>query len=72
MTTVAGIEIEKNAKGQDVFIRIDLKKYGKKLQPFLQEIGVVEDVFEEEWQNALTIEEAKEKSLKKIREWWKK
>ncbi len=72
MTTIAGIEIEKNAKGQDAFIRIDLKKYGKKLQPFLQEIGVVEGVFEEEWQNALTIEEAKEKSLKKIREWWKK
>lgn len=57
MTPVAGIEIEKNAKGQDAFIRIDLKKYKKQLQSFLQEVGVIEDDFEKEWRKGLTKEE---------------
>lgn len=57
MTPVAGIEIEKNANGQDAFIRIDLKKYKKQLQSFLQEVGVIEDDFEKEWRKGLTKEE---------------
>ncbi len=72
MTSVAGIEIEKNAKGQDAFIRIDLKKYKKQLQPFLQEVGIIDDAFEKEWEKSLTLEEAKAKSISKIRKWWKK
>jgi len=57
MTPITGIEIEKNAKGQDTFIRIDLKKYGKQLQPFLEEVGLSEDEFEKEWANSITKEE---------------
>lgn len=69
---VSGIEIEKNKKGEDAFIRIDLKKYGKQLQPFLEEIGLIDDDFEKEWENGLTLDEAKEKSIEKLRSWWEK
>lgn len=66
---VSGIEIEKNKKGEDAFIRIDLKKYGKQLQPFLEEIGLIDDDFEKEWENGLTLGEAKRRSIEKIRNW---
>jgi len=72
MQKIKGIEIEKNSQGEDAFIRIDLQKFGKQLQPFLEEVGLLEDDFEREWETALTLEEAKEKSIEKLRSWWKK
>lgn len=57
MTPIKGIEIEKNAKGEDAFIRIDLEKYGKQLEPFLREVGLVRDRFEKEWNESLTMEQ---------------
>lgn len=72
MQKIKGIEIEKNSEGEDTFIRIDLKKYGKQLQPFLEEIGLIDDDFEKEWENGLTLDEAKEKSIAKLRSWWEK
>lgn len=72
MQKIKGIEIEKNSQGEDAFIRIDLQKFGKQLQPFLEEVGLLEDDFEKEWETALTLEEAKEKSIEKVRSWWKK
>ena len=68
MTPIVGIEIEKDAQGQDAFIRIDLNKYGKQLEPFLYELGINDD-FESEWENSLTIEEAKKQSIEKIKYW---
>ena len=68
MTPIVGIEIEKDAQGQDAFIRIDLNKYGKQLEPFLQELGINDD-FVSEWENSLTIEEAKKQSIEKIKYW---
>ena len=59
MARVAGIKFEKNDKGDNRFVRIDLKKYGTDIQPFLEKVGAIEhDDFEEQWTNALTIEEA--------------
>lgn len=72
MQKIKGIEIEKNSQGEDAFIRIDLQKFGKQLQPFLEEVGLLEDDFEKEWENALTLDEAKEKSTEKLRALWKK
>ena len=70
---VSGIEIEKNKKGEDAFIRIDLKKYGKQLQPFLEEIGLIDDDFEKEWENAITREELSKRINKHISSLpWKK
>lgn len=68
MTPIVGIEIEKDAQGKDAFIRIDLNKYVKQLEPFLQEIGLADD-FENEWEKSLTIEEAKKQSIQKIKNW---
>ena len=72
MQKIKGIEIEKNSQGEDAFIRIDLQKFGKQLQPFLEEVGLLEDDFEKEWETALTLDEAKEKSIEKLRALWKK
>jgi hypothetical protein len=36
----AGITIERNARGEAAYIRIDLRKYGRQLMPFLKETGV--------------------------------
>ncbi|MBX3291230.1 MAG: hypothetical protein KF855_18130 [Acidobacteria bacterium] len=72
MQTVDGIEIEKNANGQDAFIRIDLSRYSEQLRPFLEEIGMIEEDFEEEWKNGLTLEEARERTIERIRKRWNK
>ncbi|MFN8236941.1 MAG: hypothetical protein U0T77_02125 [Chitinophagales bacterium] len=65
MANIAGIQIEKNSKGQNTHIRINLKKYGKQLEPFLQQIGVLPsgDEFEKEWNNSLS----KDDLIKKVR-----
>jgi hypothetical protein len=56
MTPIVGIEIEKDAQGQDAYIRIDLNKYGKQLESFLQEVGLNDD-FENEWEKSLSKKE---------------
>lgn len=70
MESVVGVEIEKNADGQDAFVRIDLKKYGKEIRPFLEEVGVIEETFEEKWKRGLTVDEARDKTIQRIRERW--
>lgn len=72
MQAIDGIEIEKNVDGQDAFIRIDLSRYSKQLRPFLEEIGVLAEDFEEEWENGLTLEEVQEQTIERIRGWWGK
>lgn len=60
MARVAGIKFEKNEKGVNRFVRIDFKKYGKEIHPFLENIGAVEpDEFEKQWANAITPDELK-------------
>lgn len=54
---IIGIEIEKDQQGEDAFIRIDLKKYKKQLQPFLEEVGLIESDFEKEWEEGIDKEE---------------
>lgn len=71
MTSIKGIEIEKDEQGVDAFIRIDLNQYGKQLEPFLLEVGVL-DEFDSEWKKGLSLDEAKEQSIQKIKSWWKK
>ena len=41
MAQAAGIIIEHNAKGAPTFARVDLKKYGDKLQDFFASEGVL-------------------------------
>jgi hypothetical protein len=54
---IAGIQIDKNAKGIATHIRFDLKKFGATLKPILDSLDVndfVEDSFEKDWQNGIT------------------
>jgi hypothetical protein len=72
MTT--GIQFEKDTSGRNVFVRIDLKKYGKQIAPFLEEIGVSIDTkeFENDRQRGLTPEEFKKEMHKRIDAWQEK
>jgi hypothetical protein len=67
MARVAGIKFEKDTKGENRYVRIDLKKYGKEINPFLENIGAVEhDEFDELWANAISIEEARRRTHEAI------
>jgi len=67
MARIAGIKFEKDTKGENRFVRIDLKKYGKEINPFLENIGAVEpDDFEQLWTNGISIEEARKETHEMI------
>jgi hypothetical protein len=74
MTTIQGIQFENDASGKPIVIKISLEKYGTQLEPFLREVGMFdeEDELGKEWENAISIDNAREISLEKIRSWWKK
>lgn len=59
MAQISGIQYEKNTKGENTHIRINLKKFGNQLKPFLEQIGVVktDDEFDKEWEEAITGDE---------------
>lgn len=62
MSQVSGIELEKDAAGNNSFVRIDLKKYGDIINPILKQLGVSlsneeNDSFEKDWNRAIPIEE---------------
>ncbi|WP_297904524.1 hypothetical protein [uncultured Parabacteroides sp.] len=62
MSEVSGIELEKDAAGNNRYVRIDLKKYGDMINPVLKQLGVKlsdnqVDKFEQDWERSLTIEE---------------
>jgi hypothetical protein len=44
MARIAGITIEKDKSGNARYARIDLKKYGKQLSAFFQELGIQDEV----------------------------
>lgn len=74
MDTIQGIQFENDANGIRQYIKIDLEKYGNQLKPFLKKIGIVDakDIFDLEWKNAVSSEEAKQISINKIKSWWTK
>jgi hypothetical protein len=43
MAHITGITIEKDKSGKARYVRIDLKKYGKRLSAFFQELGIQEE-----------------------------
>ena len=60
MARVPGIQIEKDSKGVPAYARIDLKKHGEALKPFLDEVGANEkDEFDIAFENGLSPEEFK-------------
>jgi hypothetical protein len=58
MARIAGIQIEKNAKGVPTKVTIDLKKHGALFTPLLEQVGAIEeDEFEREWREGITGDE---------------
>lgn len=70
MARIAGIQIEKDAKGKPAYARINLKKH-KEALTFLEQLGAIdEDEFDKEWKRGLTIEQCKEKMHNRIAKWF--
>lgn len=65
---IKGVTFEKDADGNDRYVRFDLQKYGQKLQPLLDELGVTKTP--EGWENALTPEEFLKEAKNRIRQKW--
>ena len=65
-----GILFETDAIGKRTHVRIDLKRFGNQIAPFLEEIGVVDDdQFMRDWQRALTVDDFKQEMYKRIDSW---
>jgi len=74
MARIAGIKFEKDTKGNNRYVRIDLKKFSSDITPFLEKVGAIEqDDFERRWAEGMTIEEAKEQMRQFIdnHDYWK-
>ena len=72
MSEVSGIELEKDAAGNNSYVRIDLKKYGDMINPILQRFGVNLsdsnlDEFERDWNKGLSIEEFRQYAKQELR-----
>ena len=72
MSEVSGIELEKDAAGNNSYVRIDLKKYGDMINPILQRLGVNLsdsnlDEFERDWNKGLSIEEFRQDAKQELR-----
>lgn len=72
MSEVSGIELEKDAAGNNSYVRIDLKKYWDMINPILQRLGVNLsdsnlDEFERDWNKGLSIEEFRQYAKQELR-----
>ena len=72
MSEVSGIELEKDAAGNNSYVRIDLKKYGDMINPILKRLGVSLsdsnlDEFERDWNKGLSIEEFRQYAKQELR-----
>ena len=65
MTEVKGVTFEKDTNGYNRFVRIDMLKYGKVINPILQQSGIKQ--YPDGWEDGLTSEEflAESKALLK-------
>ncbi len=73
MAQVAGIQFERDSKGFKGYVRIDLKKYGKEIEPFLRKLNINNDLqFEEEWLNSLSSEQFRSEMHTRISKWEEK
>lgn len=73
MEQVAGISFEIDSKGVKRFVRIDLSKYGKEIEPFLKKINIENDQqFENDWNNSLTPDQFKDQMHSRIEKWFDK
>ena len=55
MNAIRGISFEKDARGNDRYIRIDMMHHAQVLYPLLQQMGVLQ--YPDGWENGLTSEQ---------------
>lgn len=69
MAEVAGIELEKDAAGNNSYVRIDLKRYGDMINPILKRLGVIEQTqFDKDWERAIDPETFRKEAKSRLRE----
>ena len=73
MARIAGIKTQKNTRGEITHVTINLKKH-QEVVPMLKELGVVSKTqFEKDCEGALTVEEARTRIKKFVKNLpWKK
>lgn len=73
MAHVEGIRFEKDNLGVNRYIRIDLKKYGKDIEPFLQKLNIESDEqFNNDWEKSLSPGQFKSQMHLRIKKWFDK
>ena len=73
MANVAGIKFTKDAKNENRYVTIDLKKHGEIFNPVLTKVGALEDdEFEKKWKKGISEEEFWGKIEKTIHRHFKK
>jgi len=55
MNAIKGVTFEKDAKGNNRYVRIDMMRHAQVLYPFLQQMGILQ--YPEGWEDGLTSEE---------------
>ena len=74
MSAMSGIVFEKDIDTKKRYVRIDFDQYGKAMIPFLEQIGAIDrnDDFWEEYANAISGEELRQRMYQRIDAWkWK-
>ena len=73
MANVTGIRFERDNQGVKRYVRIDLKKYGKEIEPFLRKLNIEpEEQFEYDWEQSLTSIQFKSQMHLRIKKWFDK
>ena len=55
MNAIKGITFEKDAKGNNRYVRIDMLRHAQVLHPLLQQLGILQHL--DGWEDGLTSEE---------------
>jgi hypothetical protein len=67
MPNVAGIKFTKDAKNENRYVTVDLKKHGNSFNPLLIQIGALDsDAFEKKWAVGLRGSQVKKRIKKTI------
>ena len=73
MAQVAVMRFEKDNQGVNRYIRIDLKKQDKEIEPFLKKLKIEPDEhFEHDWEQSLTPYQFKSQMHLRIEKWFDK
>jgi len=73
MANITGIRFERDNQGVKRYVRIDLKKYGKEIEPFLRKLNIEpEEQFEYDWEQSLTSIQFKSQMHLRIKKWFDK